>query len=72
MNRPIKPWGKSIREPLWMRCVKFIVAALLTIAFATLMAVILIEWMAGCGETYIDTNGVRHQNECVLIPQLSK
>ena len=72
MNKPIKPWGKSIREPLWMRRVKFIVAALLTIAFAVLMAVLVIEWMASCGETYIDTNGVRHQNECVLIPQLSK
>ena len=72
MNKPIKPWGKSIREPLWMRYAKFIVAALLTIAFAALMAVLLIEWMAGCGETYTDTNGVRHQNECVLIPQLSK
>ena len=55
-----------------MRYAKFIVAALLTITFTTFMAVILIEWMAGCGETYIDTNGVRHQNECVFIPQLSK
>ena len=72
MNKPIKPWGKSIREPLWMRYAKFIVAALLTIAFAALMAVLLIEWMAGCGETYIDANGVRHQYECVFIPQPSK
>ena len=72
MNKPIKPWGKSIREPLWMRYVKFIVAALLTIAFAALMAVLLIEWMTGCGGSYIDTNGVRHQNECVFIPQPSK
>ena len=68
MNKHIKPWGKSIREPLWMRYAKFIVAALLTIAFATLMAVLVIEWLAGCGESYVDANGVRHLNECVFIP----
>ncbi len=32
-------------------------------------AVLFIEWMAGCGETYIDAKGVRHQYECVFIPQ---
>ena len=66
--RPIKPMGKSVNEPMWLRCVKFIGTALLTIAFATLMAVLVIEWMAGCGESYVDANGVRHQNECVFIP----
>ena len=33
------------------------------------IAVLLIEWMAGCGESYIDAKGVRHQYECVFIPQ---
>jgi len=36
---------------------------------AIVLAVLLVEWMAGCGETYVDANGVRHQYECVFIPQ---
>jgi hypothetical protein len=36
-------------------------------AFAVLGAVFLIEWMAGCGETYIDAKGERHQHECVFL-----
>jgi len=36
-------------------------------AFAVLGAVFLIEWMAGCGETYIDAKGERHANECMFI-----
>ena len=39
----------------------------LTVLFAGLMAVMFIEWMAGCGESYIDANGVRHLNECIII-----
>ena len=37
-------------------------------ALSLLGAVLLIEWMAGCGESYVDANGVRHQYECVFIP----
>lgn len=36
-------------------------------AFAVLGAGVLIEWMAGCGETYIDAKGVRHEYECIFI-----
>ena len=25
------------------------------------------EWAAGCGETYVDSKGNRHQNECLFI-----
>ena len=35
---------------------------------ATLLLVIL-EWIGGCGETYVDAYGVRHQYECIIIPQ---
>jgi len=27
----------------------------------------LLEWSAGCGETYIDAKGIRHQHECLFI-----
>lgn len=31
------------------------------------MVVMVAEWAAGCGETYVDSKGVRHQNECLFI-----
>lgn len=40
---------------------------LLTLLFVGLMAVMFIEWMAGCGESYIDSKGVSHANECIII-----
>ena len=41
---------------------------LITAAITALMALIVVEWMAGCGETYIDANGNEHQHECVFLP----
>ena len=41
-------------------------AGLVLIAFFCLM---LIEWMAGCGESYVDAKGKTHINECVFINQ---
>jgi hypothetical protein len=32
-----------------------------------ILAIGIIEWMAGCGETYVDANNVRHQYECVFL-----
>lgn len=31
-------------------------------------AVMLAEWFAGCGETYVDSKGVRHNHECIFLP----
>ena len=30
-------------------------------------AVILAEWFAGCGESYVDSKGVTHAHECIFI-----
>ncbi len=51
------------------RLLTFFATAIATLLIAGLFAVLMIEWMAGCGETYIDAKGVRHQYECVFIPQ---
>jgi hypothetical protein len=32
-----------------------------------LLAVLMLEWMAGCGEHYIDAKGITHQNQCLFI-----
>lgn len=42
---------------------------IILIAVSALFAIILVEWVVGCGETYTDAAGVRHQNECAFIPQ---
>jgi hypothetical protein len=43
-----------------------------TIALGCLIGVVgallLLEWAAGCGETYIDSKGVTHANDCVFLP----
>jgi len=68
MREPyIRPFGKPIREPLWKRVLRWLATVAAVTAFAVLGAVVLLEWMAGCGETYIDAKGERHANECVFI-----
>ena len=59
----------------WLNCLldvmkklfDWVLSALLMLAFSIFMAVIVIEWMAGCGEYYVDAKGVRHLNECIFI-----
>lgn len=46
---------------------KIMLDVLLTIALGVILAVLIAEWAAGCGETYIDSKGVRHQNECLFV-----
>ena len=41
--------------------------ALVALAFGVALAVFVLEWWAGCGETYIDSKGVRHAHECIFI-----
>ena len=68
MKQPyIRPFGKPIREPLWQRVARWLVTVAAVTAFGLLGAVLLLEWMAGCGETYIDAKGERHANECIFI-----
>lgn len=44
-----------------------VLALLLFVLFSLLMAVITIEWVAGCGESYVDSRGERHMYECVYL-----
>lgn len=46
-----------------------ILELLACIAFAVLLAILLTEWLAGCGEHYIDARGVVHTYPCVFVPQ---
>ena len=37
------------------------------LAFIVGGALFMVEYMAGCGETYTDSKGRTHNNECVFI-----
>ena len=49
------------------RPTEVILTMLGTLLFTAFVAVMLLEWMAGCGETYIDAKGERHAYECMFI-----
>lgn len=65
--KPLKPMGVSISDTLWKRVVRGVAYVTAATVIAVLMAVFLLEWMAGCGETYTDSKGVQHANECLFI-----
>jgi hypothetical protein len=65
--KPLKPMGVSINDTLWKRVVRGVAYVTAATVIAVLMAVFLLEWMAGCGETYTDSKGVQHANECLFI-----
>jgi hypothetical protein len=54
------------------RLIEVILTMLGTAAFALFLAMMLLEWAAGCGETYIDAKGERHAHECMFIGKLVK
>ena len=64
---PIKPMGISVNDSLLKRISRWVLTAVMTVLFSIFMAVIAIEWLAGCGESYVDANGNRHLNECVFL-----
>ena len=49
------------------KVLSFIGSAILMVVFAGFLTVLIMEWMAGCGESYIDANGERHQYECLFL-----
>lgn len=65
--KPIPPLGVSINDPLWKRVARWLLFVASVTAIAVLGAVILLEWMVGCGETYTDAKGVQHDNQCLFI-----
>jgi hypothetical protein len=66
--KPIKPWGRPVRRVSARDVANYLIAGVIMVVFAVCLAVLLIEWMAGCGETYIAADGKRYANECVFIP----
>jgi hypothetical protein len=46
---------------------KILADVLIAAVFGVILAVLFAEWAAGCGETYVDSKGIRHQHECLFI-----
>ena len=46
---------------------KTLAQILLTLAFMALLAVVMVEWAVGCGESYVDHQGQTHVGDCVFI-----
>jgi len=38
---------------------------LLALLIGTALAILMMEWFVGCGETYIDSKGERHKYACI-------
>lgn len=49
------------------KILNWILTATLVTAFSLGFAIFVLEWMAGCGETYIAADGKRYANECLFI-----
>jgi len=46
---------------------KTIAQTLFGLALGAFFCLMLVEWAAGCGESYVDSKGITHVNECVFI-----
>ena len=55
---------ESRMSKLWWQRMGTIVLALIV---AMVLQLVFIEWIVGCGESYVDANGVRHWYECVFL-----
>lgn len=64
---PIPPVGVSINDTLLKRVLRWLLQVAVVTGFAVLIIIVLAEWMAGCGETYVDAKGVRHANDCIIV-----
>lgn len=65
---PIKPVQITTKQPLVIRLLKWVGIAITYLLLTAFFAVVILEWLAGCGESYVDAQGSRHYYECVFIP----
>ena len=65
INKRLMPKQEESRmSKLWWQRMGTIVLALIV---AMVLQLVFIEWIVGCGESYVDANGVRHWYECVFL-----
>ena len=50
-----------------MTIIERITYTIMAIIVMLTLALVMVEWVVGCGESYVDSAGVRHYNECVFV-----
>ena len=60
---------KALHETGWMKMEAGTATALSVpvTLIGIALALLLMEWMVGCGETYIDSKGVSHKHACLFL-----
>jgi hypothetical protein len=47
--------------------IKCLVQIVVSSLISALIVIMFIEAAAGCGESYVDSKGIHHSNECIII-----
>lgn len=50
----------------------WLIQGLLGLAFIALAVLMVAEWAAGCGESYVDAKGKTHIGECIFLDRGGK
>ena len=56
------------RADIIANIIKHVTTALAVVCVSAIFAWVLVNWVTGCGETFITYTGERIQGECVLMP----
>ena len=59
-------------KDLLKRFAIWVLQGLIGLVMMGFLVLMVFEWAAGCGETYIDAKSVRHQNECLFLNHKEK
>lgn len=46
---------------------KSIAEYIFAVIIGLIMAILIAEWMMGCGETYVDSKGITHKESCIFV-----
>jgi hypothetical protein len=46
---------------------EFVISVVFAVVFGCAAALLFAEWMVGCGEYYVDSQGKKHANECLFL-----
>ena len=54
------------------RIAVWLIQGLLGLSFIAFVALMVAEWAAGCGESYVDAKGKTHVGECIFLDRGGK
>lgn len=54
------------------RIAVWLIQGLLGLSFIAFVALMVAEWAAGCGESYVDAKGKTHVGQCIFLDRGNK